>query len=141
MSEAAQDQNIEAIAKIISMTRDGRFEWQIASPDTLMGSYDSDSRFSSIFICRYDDKWLRVFRRSYDVSILKNARLGALAIAASLGETRTERRVEVVLEIVDRNKNSLWQFPREEMLDDLLKVVRYKASGAGELISKLLNEP
>jgi hypothetical protein len=42
--------------------------------------------------------------------------------------------------LTDDVNNSVWKFPKERILHDLLEAVKYKTSGANDVIQSLLNE-
>lgn len=135
MSETG-DQNIDAIGKLIQLTQKEHVEWNSVDPDVVQSQIPEDI-VSSVFICDYKGKLLRIYYRRYK---------GYPGLAYSIfhGNEKSSKEKkwfsEVVLELIDDNGNSVWQFPKERIMNDLLDAVKYKASGASDVIQSLLNE-
>lgn len=131
------DRNIDAMGKLLLLTQKGAIEWKSVSPSSVKGAGLEDIVTSS-FVCKYQDKFLRIYRRKYKGP----SSLSFLGGIWGNTEKQSELRwySEVVLELIDENGSSLWQFPKGEILRDLLEAIKYKASGAHDLINSLLNE-
>lgn len=135
MSDAG-DQNIEAIGKLIQLTQKGKVEWNSVDPDVVQ-SHPPEDMVNSVFICNYKDKLLRIYHRKY------KSYPGLGLSFFSINEKSPKEKKwfsEVVLELIDDSGNSVWQFPKERILHDLLDAVKYKASGASDVIQSLLDE-
>lgn len=142
MTEAI-DKNIEAIGKLILLTQKSKLVWDSRDPSVVPGQ-SSENIASSVFVCEYNFKKLRIYQRKYkDVSrglgILGLAGLGS-AYANDSKQPEMRWYSEIVLELVDEFGNSIWQFPKEKILRDLLEAVKYRTSGASDVIESLLNE-
>ncbi|MCI5137369.1 MAG: hypothetical protein D3922_02890 [Candidatus Electrothrix sp. AR1] len=138
MSEK-QDINIEAMAKLISLTRDGKLEWSSVSPGMVKGQQDDDI-INSVFTTQYKDKFLRLYHRKYQNIPYSTAAVSGFFGAAVAASIKKKWYNEVVLELISEQGDSLWVFPKENILQDLLKAIKYKASGANDLIKSLLQE-
>lgn len=138
------DKTIDAIAKLISLTRQEKLVWSPINPTRFKGGLDETILLS--FKVKYTDKILGLYKRRLKTSglssHLKNEGLGLLSSYPQAHKLSEEYRgaTEVVLEIVDDYENTLWEFPRERILEDLLSVVMYKTSGAGDLIERLIHD-
>ena len=135
--EEKKDKNIEAIAKIISLTRDDKLSWTSVNPNEVLNRSPEDI-LSSVFVTHYKDKVLRIYQRRYKGPSI-SAKIGAL-FSAAISSSDMRWYSEVVLELINDDGHSLWSFPIEDILKDLLEVIKYKASGASDLISSLLSE-
>lgn len=134
--EENKDKNIEAIAKLISLTRDDKLRWTSVVSTAILAT--GDDVIDSVFTARYKDKDLRVYRRKYKgPSLVPNI---AVIFSGSGKSAELRWYTEVVLELIDPLGSSLWIFPKEEILKDLLKTIKYKVSGAQDLINSLLSE-
>ncbi|MDM8554134.1 hypothetical protein QUF75_05335 [Desulfococcaceae bacterium HSG7] len=140
--EEKRDKNIEAIAKIIELTRANSLKWH--SVNNLDVQKKSNDIISYVFSTSYKKKILRIFKRQYqgryqDINTLAIfARIASPISASKKSELRWYE--EVILELVDGKGTSLWAFPKEDILNDLLKTIKYKVSGADDLINSLLEE-
>jgi len=133
--EDNKDKNIEAIAKLILLTRDDKLKWTSANTSAI--PMRGDDAIDSVFITIYKDKILRLYRRKYKWTSISTHVVGIFTGSKS---TEPQWFTEIVLEIIDELGRSLWAFPKEEILKDLLKTIQYKVSGADDLISSLINE-
>lgn len=133
------DSNIEAIAKLIEFTQKGRIEWRPEHPDVVK-ELSPDDIISYVFTAEFNGRTLRIYRRRYKAQF--NSGLGFAFRNGALTENKTEARwvSVVILELLSEHGLPTWQFPREQILDDLLNTIRYKASGASDLIQDLLRE-
>ena len=132
-----QDKNIEAMAKLISLTRDGKLVWESVGPDTVFPRKEGDN-IDSVFTAEYNGKNLRIYHRDYQRYLgLQTTLVRAMSGADADGMMSVS---EVVLELTDNEGRSLWAFPSEGILGDFLRVIQYKVSGAGDLINELLDE-
>lgn len=140
-----QDQYIEAMAKLLFLTQQGKVEWKPIDPNLIFINTDKN-RVSSAYTCSYKEKNLRIYERNYKPAVYDTRNLGLGAFVTSSGSidsTALGNRdlvSEVILEIVDDKNNPLWQFPKEKILKDLLETVRYKISGAQDLIQSLISD-
>lgn len=127
------DNTLNAIGKLITLTRNGKINWSSLSSNAVPPDFPGEN-ISSIYTCSYADKKLRIYRRTGKRDPIISG--GILQSVVSPGG----KYDEVVLEIVNNDGVSTWQFPTENILKDLLKTIKYKTSGAQELIQSLLNE-
>lgn len=137
MSEVV-DKNIEAIGKLIFLTQKGKVQWSSEEPSVVRG-LASDDVISSVFGCRYNETQLRIYLRRYKGDVPRT--LGLLpSWAVEVKHSEMRWYSEIVLEVVDDYGNSIWQFPKENILRDLLEAVKYKTSDAHGVIESLLKE-
>lgn len=136
-----QDKNLEAIAKLLFLTQQGKINWIPNNPNNIKTTY-ADEIISFAFSTSYKEKPLRIYKRKYTTLKLKSIGvLGKISMQDIINPpTEAVWISEIVLEITDENGNSIWQFPEEKILRDLLEAVRYKASGAHDLIQSLLSD-
>lgn len=131
------DSNIEAIGKLVQLTQKRRLTWTPEDADNVTKK-SPDDIITSVFSAEYKDRKLRIYERRYKM-YFRSAGIFSNLIEESSREARWTS--EVVLELVNEyNNESLWEFPRERILRDLLKTIRYKSSGAEDLIESLLHE-
>lgn len=134
-----QDQNIEAIAKLLFLTQHGKINWISIDPSVIRTSAN-DEVICSAFLCSYKEKQLRIYLRKYK-AMPAPIDWTSQIFGVKVQKTSEPRWYsEVILELTDDRENSAWQFPKEKILHDLLEAVKYKASGAHDLIQSLLSE-
>lgn len=131
------DKNLEAMGKLILLTQKGKIEWESINPDVVQRS-GQDDIISSAFMCSYKEQLLRVYLRKYKAAPKS---FGLISVIVSDGKKPSlQWYSEVILELINSNGHSLWQFPKENILKDLLEAIRYKTSGAHNVIQSLLDE-
>jgi hypothetical protein len=135
-----KDRNLDAISKLISLTREGAIDWKSESPDTV-NKYSGTDKVNSVFSAEYLNKSVRIFKHMYEAD---NPYVGLSSMF--YGKTKNELpkkvwRSEVILELYDKNSlSTLWQFPKETINNDLLKTIKFKIAGAADFIDGLLSE-
>jgi len=129
-----RDKYIEAIAKIIALTRSNILKWDPVNNSAVQKKNRND-KISSVFRTSYRGKILQIFKRQYQDTTVSGT-LRSLA----LQHTESNWFEEVILEIVDTKPSSLWTFPKEDIIKDLLRTIKFKTSGADDLIDSLVNE-
>ena len=134
--EEKTDKQIEAIAKIISLTRKNDLKWEALPYDNIPKKYQNEI-IDSAYLTYFKNKPLRIYRRKYRVADT-NTNINNL-IRGVLSST-DGRITDVILDITNDEGHSLWEFPKEAILKDLLKVIKYKTSGAEDVINSLLEE-
>lgn len=129
--------SIEAISKLIILTRDDKIKWKEMST-TEVAMDTEDEQILSAFFTVYNGKKIRIFSRN----VKPNNKGGLMSanIAASAFLLGFSARTEVVLQIMGTTGFPIWSFPKEDMLKDLLSLIQYKVSGASDIIDSLLNE-
>ena len=136
------NKNIEAIGKILALTRDGTIVWEVAKKNQI--DQTEEDVITTPFKTTYLEKNLRIYKKKYKKKIRKPSASFFYAISAFEGddEKNYDYRTfyKTILEITDNFGNALWTFPDEDILDDLLKAVKYKASGAQDFIDQLLED-
>lgn len=118
-----KNQYIEALAKLLELTQKNRLEWNIVPTANAL----RDISVGSVYEAEYKEKKLRLYTKKNPFKV------GGLLGVANKG-------YDVVLEIADRFGNPAWQFPDELITIDLYKAVKFKASGAQDLIDDLLKD-
>ncbi len=134
--EEKKDKTIEAIAKLIELTRNDQLTWESVDSDEVPRKMDEEF-IDSVFTTIFDNKLLRLYKRRYKGPSM------AAKITSIIGNVKASDLrwyEEIVLELTNESGHSLWSFPKADILKDLLKTIKYKASGADDLISKLLDE-
>lgn len=136
-----QDKNLEAIAKLLFLTQQEKIIWTPNDPNNIKTTYE-DEIISFAFSTSYKEKPLRIYKRKYKTLKVKSSGLmGAMSMQDILNPVKEAVWIsEIILEIIDKKGNSIWQFPEEEILWDLLEAIKYKASGAHDLINSLLSD-
>jgi len=137
-----QDKNLEAIAKLLFLTQQGKINWTPNDPNNIKTTSENEI-ISFAFSTFYKEKPLRIYKRKYKTlrAIRPLGLMGAFSIQDVLNPAKEAVWIsEITLEITDKKGNSIWQFPEEQILLDLLEAVKYKASGAYDLISSLLSD-
>ena len=133
--ENKEDIYLTAISKIISLTRDDKLIWKAIPPSEVPKKSDSDI-IESAYITKYKNKLLRIYKRRYKGKTMA----GQLNVLLNPTNLSTDWRwyYEIILDLPDEEGNSLWEFPKEEILEDLLRTIKFKTSGADQLIKELL---
>ena len=136
------NKNIEAIGKILTLTRDGTIVWEVAQKNQI--DKTEEDEITIPFKTTYLEKNLRIYQKRYKKKIRKAS--ASLLYSMSVFERDDDKNYEyrtyskTMLEITDNFGNALWTFPDEDILDDLLKAVKYKSSGAQDFIDQLLED-
>ena len=130
-----QDKILEAIAKVIQLTRDNSLTWIVVDTSNVQKTKNNDI-ISSAFCASYKQKILRIYKRQYQ-GLLTMAKF-AMVFSSSSKNPESSWFEEIILEIVNEKNVSLWVFPKEDILKDLLKTIKYKVSGAEDLINSLI---
>lgn len=128
---------IEAVAKMIKLTQNGKIKWESEEPDTVPKKGEDD-RIESVFVAIYKEKTLRIYRRRYKRITINDA------IASITGTGKVARPplwdYSVVLELIKAYDQPVWAFPKEDILKDLLSAVQYQVSGVKEFLDEILIE-
>lgn len=136
----AEEENkwIEAISKLIKLTQKGKLEWKTASGMEFPESKTDNEKIYSVFVTTYNDKNLRIYKRTY----LTRVRTLRSALQLGLGPRETEDKwvTKVILEIVNDIWKAAWTFPDEEIQDDLLAAVEYQVAGVKEFLEDIFSE-
>jgi len=131
-----KDKYIEAIGKLISLTRTGKLKWEAGTPDEIKGKKPEDF-VNFVFKTFLKEKYLRIYEKKFREPKI------SLAAFYNFGSMKNEDyrwAKKIFLEIIDIEGNPIWTFPAEDILNDLLRTIKYKVSGAEDLISSLLSE-
>ena len=125
-----KDKFVEAVAKLIKFTQDGKIEWRSAElvPD--------DIKVESVFSAEYKDRLLRIYKFVYKVE-----EPSPFDISRSIFTHKKEYpywAASVTLEFIDRNGLSLWKFPYTNALYDLLQAVQYQVAGVDEFLDEII---
>jgi hypothetical protein len=138
MANDNKNQLIEAIAKLIKLTQEGRIMWQAADKTGLPSDTDI-SRSDSVYTAVYRNQRLRIYR-----SLTRMRRDDTAAWLRSMSKPELGSSYtwihSVVLQFVDDDGRTKWTFPRNDALSDLLTAVQYQSAGVGEFINSLLAE-
>lgn len=129
----ATNKTIDAIAKLIALTRNGSLTWSPIDPAYIKANYPNVA-ISSAFTTNYANKTLRIYKGTTERESTTFPGLSALEDMLPRWTSR------VTLDITDNNNNVIWQFPHARILNDLMSCVQYKAANIDEFIEKLTNE-
>ncbi len=131
-----EDKNkwIEAIAKLIKLTQDGKIKWFSYSEAESLKKFPDD-RIESSFFCTYKEKNLRIYKRLFKRHVPE-----FMGKFFPLGKDGSVYSTQTILEIFDNNDQTLWSFPKESILDDLLAAVLYQVSGIKYFLDDILKE-
>jgi hypothetical protein len=110
---------LDATTRLISLTQQGKISWTVAGGHLQPRNTEL---ISKVFISNSTSQTLRLY-----------AGLGAVIRPNSVNP----REKRIVLEFIDKNGGTTWQFPDNPALTDLLEVVQYQASGAQNFLAEL----
>ena len=137
-----KDKWIDAVAKLIKLTQEGRITWSSRIPDDSLKRQPSD-RIGSVFVTSYKEKKLRLYERNYEYRPV--GLLAGLTPPEALGKgfslsDKTSWETDVVLEFISADEVNLWTFPIIDTLKDLLTSVRYQAAGVKDFLDEILSD-
>ena len=124
---------VEAVSKLIQLTQQGQLDWNVVRSGESMIPNEEGVRLA--FVTVYQERLLRIYSKTVEGSSLP---VQMLSVSSTGVDVRPQEIDRVVLEIIDDEGNSLWQFPYTDALDDLYKAVRYQAAEVDELLDDLL---
>lgn len=135
---SAKNKWIDATAKLLELTQQGRLVWDPQKPPDYLNS-QADRRVDVVYKTEYKDKVLRLYELRYKV---ERPDYSAITSASIFDYQReypywTKR---TVLELLDQDGLSPWAFPDTSVLDDLLASVRYQVSGVKSFMDEILAE-
>jgi len=130
-----KSKTLEATARLLFLTQNGDIDWYLGEPEDVQNKKTNGEILRSVFRTEYRDKTLQIYERRYQ-QLFRGGLSGLLVDSSS--EPQMRWRTDVCLELIDVEGAMLWEFPNEEILPDLLEAIRYKVSGAGDLIDSLL---
>ncbi len=144
--EPKTDELVDAIAKLIKLTQDGKIAW-ISQPTDEVFKQFPDEEIGPVFGTIYAGKQLRIYRRRYKYKPSRSpSRVNFAASFWLPGRIRLQDPMpgtwmtETILEIIDDQGVALWTFPNHSMLSDLFSAVQYAAAGVKEFFADVLNE-
>lgn len=129
-----QSKWVAAIIKLIKYTQEGRLKWV---PGKIDGEASlDDQKIEIVFVTVYKDKTLRLYKYSYKVEDLS-------PINFLLFEKKQKIPYwdsAIALELIDKEGKTLWTFPNNNALKDLLEAVRYQVAGVDDFLDEILCE-
>ena len=128
----------DAIAKITSLTQEGNIKWESRLSSQSIKKNPEDL-INTVFEADFKGKTLRLYSRSYKEIVEE---LSPLLSTGFFGRRKEGENwhEEIVLEILDINKNPVFQFPYSTWLKNLLFAVQYQVSGVKEYLDEILGE-
>lgn len=133
--QVANNKMSAAISKLIELTQKNKIEW-VATDAPKYGIGLMQDRATAAFETEHKGKHLRIYRKLPPSLRHRYGTTEELERANPFLTQEGEGKVN--LEIIDDRGNVIWRFSNEEMLEDLLSAVQYKASGAQDFIDDLL---
>jgi len=135
----ARDVWPDAIAKLTSLTQEGKIKWESRQALNSMKKSPEDL-IRAVYETNFKGKTLRLYSRSYKETVAAPS-----PFSPSLGffTTRKEGEYwyeEIVLEILDINNIPVFEFPKSVWLKDLLFAVQYQVSGVKEYLDEIFGE-
>jgi hypothetical protein len=112
------------VAKINRLTKEGKIEWHVLSkaPSSLAST---EELIDFVYTAEVSGSLFRLYKYEYRVY-------------TDIDEWDMSQSYK--LEIIDKNDNSLWEFPRGNNIKDLYDTIRFKTSKAEDFFDKFLNE-
>lgn len=130
-----KSKTLEAMGRLLLLTQNGEISWYLVDSEDVQNKKKDDEIISSVFRAEHKDKLLQIYRRRYQQLYTS---VPFFVSGSSSKEPQVRWRTDVCLELIDPDGALLWEFPEEEILTDLLEAIRFKVSGAGDLIDSLL---
>src|SRR2546426_10971871 len=134
---AEKNKWIDATAKLLELTQEGRLIWDPHEPPDYLNS-QADKQVDVVYKTLYKDRMLRLYELRFKVD-----KPDLYRGAASIFDYEREFPYwtkRTVLELLDQNGLSPWAFPQTAVLDDLLESVRYHVSGVKNFMDEILAE-
>lgn len=126
-----KDKFVEAVAKLIKLTQDGKIEWRSAELVVR-----DDFKVESVFSAAYKDKLLRIYKYVYKV---EEPDPFQIAIRTFTPEKKYPYwATSVTLEFIDIFGISLWKFPYTNAVNDLLQAVQYQVADVDEFLNEII---
>lgn len=136
---------IEATAKMIELTQNGKIKWVAEKPFRTLNT-DESAIVGTVFHTTYKDKRIRIYERQFidirDARSLEPESYLNLNMRNLFFSPKKEKFInsEVVMEFVDEYHNKIWSFPSVSTLIDLLSAVRFQVSGAKDFIDDITSD-
>ncbi len=112
---------VDAVAKLIELTREGHLQWSIESEAKTPFEQE---RATAVFTTEQDGRKLRLY-----------------AIKAPFGYmAETWQETKAILDVVNDNGERIFSFPDVFALSNLLETVSYQASGMASFIKNIIHE-
>lgn len=136
---ADNDKLLDAIAKLIELTQDGKLRWS-ALPSSLIDALKETpyDRIAVAFQANYKDRYLRLYKRNYKVAY--NPFSTVAIVQAAYYDKEDSWYSTVVLQLTTSDDLVLWSFPFETALWDLYRAVEYQVSKVKDFLDDLLSE-
>ncbi|MBI4083429.1 MAG: hypothetical protein HY423_12555 [Candidatus Lambdaproteobacteria bacterium] len=116
------DKWLKAIVRLNELTQKGILKWEVSHPPNLSGTSD---HVEIAFLTEYEGERLRIFKRRSKIA---------------LDEELLGWHDQPVLQIIDRQGVTRFDFPTSPALYDLISSVEYQTSGVGAFIDKLASD-
>ncbi len=120
MSSSESDLWESVVAKLATQTQRGEVRWEITSARVDIHS----PPIGQIYFASVEGKLIRVYEYSYD-------------FYSGDGDDPVDAQ-EVAIEFVASDGKKLWEVPKTQSRWQLLKAVRYQASGLDDFLTKYL---
>ena len=134
--QAETEKVVKAVTELIKKTQTGEIKWRRSTPpERLKG--DAKSKVETVYITEYEGKRLRLYREYY---LVEENRLLPNPFDRLSGVKYPYWDTEVYLEIIDKTGATLWPFPQNYALEDLLSTVRYEEAEVDDFLNALIGK-
>lgn len=140
-----KDDAVEAIARLIRLTQEGQVKWVIAGPRGDLQNRDG-FEVTFVFATKYKERRLRLYGYRRKVEDPGPFGVRYLNLSSFSGVSVTKERTYpywedgVRLELSDLDGHSLWAFPENSTIYDLLRAVRYQVAEVKEFLDDVLKD-
>ncbi len=136
-----KDKSIEAIAKLITMTRQKKLIWQEYDKSFIQKN-NPDCIIESAYSTDYKDKIFRIYKIKYKTPLSEDIfpYLATTALGLNQDKINYKWKTRIILDLSNEKGDSLWTFPNEPILNDLYETVQFYSSGVHDIINDILND-
>ena len=126
-NSAMKEENkfIKAVTKLIELTQEGSVRWTV-SRDNRNIIQGTENVVELSYTTTYEGQRLRLYELKYKDYFDQDQYVWATT---------------VVLEMIDNEENTVWSFPYNRAIADLLEAAQYQTAGVDEFINRLLSNP
>jgi len=132
-----QNKLVESVTKIIKLTQEGNLKWSTSKIEKV--ETRDDIRIDTVFICKFKNKILRLFKSSFKV--IKPGPFDFFTEKFfSCARKYPYWESSITLEFIDDAGITIWTFPNINALNDLFKAVQYQVAGIDEFLNEILKD-
>jgi hypothetical protein len=133
LSMAEKNKWVDAIAKMIELTQNGKLTWCAKKPSDSMAE-EPDDRIGTVFEAYYNKRRLWLYERTRKMRIPPDYPLPDMSPGDEYWAS------QIILQFVDPSGQPLWTFPRLSVLSDLLGATQYQVAGVKDFLDSILSE-